>query len=161
MDQNGKAKTSANFENFDKIPEDINVSLMRNDADSALCPGPLGSYACNACSDIEVYIAAFQRHWDNIIQGSGDTPIGCVAVGAHEDQEEDGAEAEAEDHKEKLVSSTDEVPAVFLAIEKRFKEFSKTFESTKEHVAEVKRLSPKELSRDIKDQLEKELDDDF
>lgn len=92
MDQNSKVKTSANF---DKIPEDINVSLVHNDTDRALCPGPLGSYACSACSDIEVYIAAFQRQWDNIIQGFGDITFSCVAVGVQDDQDEDCAEAEA------------------------------------------------------------------
>ena len=101
MDQYRQVKTSANFE---EIPEDINanVSLVNNDTDIALCPGPLGSYACPACSDIEVYIAAFQRQVESIVQGFGDITISCVAVGAHDDQDEDCAEAEAEEHEEEV-----------------------------------------------------------
>ena len=168
MDQNRQVKTSANF---DKIPEVINVSLMHNDTDSTLCPGPLGSSACPACSDIEVYITAFQRHWDNILKGSGDIPISCVAVGVHEDQDEDCAEAKAEEHEEEVAEldtiqdfneeSSDDMARrsvvdyeEFSAFHDRFKEFSKKLESTKKRVAEIKK-NPKEPSRDIIDELEK------
>ena len=175
MDQNRQVKTSANF---DKIPEVINVSLMHNDTDSTLCPGPLGSSACPACSDIEVYIAAFQRHWDNIIKGFGDIPISCVAVGVHEDQDEDCAEAKAEEHEEEVAEldtiqdfneeSSDDMARrarrsvrvafkkEFSAFHDRFKEFSKELESTHKRVAEINK-NPKEPSRDIIDELEKEV----
>ena len=74
-----------------------------------------------------------------------------------------------------MASSTNEVPEIdtitssddkrsvgdyekLSAIYRRFKEFVVNLESTKKRVAEVKK-SPKELRRDIIDELEEELDD--
>ena len=172
-------QTSANS---DKSPEDINVSLMHNDADvgSARCPGPLAQGPqewgkCTKCSSIDEWTSAFHRLWENITRGSDEIP-GCVADNDDDEiDSKDGVEAEAEEHtEEKLESTTNELPELdtideessndmshrqggededFLAIDNRFREFSKNFESTKMHVAQVNNRL-KELRRDIEDDIE-------